>query len=97
MLHRLFVSRFLLNCQFCLFCKQILLNNFMTFSWTSHRCFCSCQSGLLAGWGLQPALYAFLAISAPSTKGERIFQKSDGFCEYGYDAKCNINAATAEF
>ena len=24
---------------------------------------CSCQSGLLAGWGLQPALYAFLAIS----------------------------------
>eukprot|EP00913_Durusdinium_trenchii_P022346 g20992.t1 len=24
---------------------------------------CSCQSGIFAGWGLQPALYAFLAIS----------------------------------
>lgn len=81
----------------CLFCKQIH-DNFMTFHDFSCQVFARAKVAFWLAGGCNLHFMLSWQLVRLDKQGRRIFQKSlDALCEYGYDAKCNINASTAEF
>ena len=78
------------------FCAETETKNPILHGWQHHVSFhikfwkvlrlasgvCACHSGLLAGWGLQPALYGFLAISASWLCGAAEGKRDTGDCHF---------------